>query len=198
MPSTDDAARAESPAFARLEAIWRPEVQRWRTPSLGRAEAELLGCLAAARGARRALELGTAIGLSAAYLAEGMGPEGRVVAVDLDSRRAAKARELWAAAGLADRVSLQEGDALALLPELGGGFDLVFVDLLWELGSSELGRQLGRGVATALVSGGLLVADNCSQRLPAAEGFLAEISGGTFRLWTVLPLRDGLLVATRS
>ncbi len=195
MPPADRAARA--PAFARLESIWRPEVQRWRTPSLGRVECELLGCLAAASGARRALELGTAIGLSAAYIAEGMGPEGRVVAVDLDGRRAARARELWATAGLSDRIHLREGDALALLPGLGGDFDLVFVDLLWEIGTGENGRQLGRGVASALRPGGLLVADNCSQRLPAAEGFLAEVAAGPFRLWTVVPLRDGMLVATR-
>lgn len=185
-------------AFARIEGIWRPEVQRWRTPSLGRAEAELLGCLAAASGARRALELGTAIGLSAAYLAEGMGPEGQVVAVDVDPRRGAKARELWAKAGLGARITLREGDALALLPELGSGFDLVFVDLLWELWESEKGTQLARGLTTALRSGGLLVADNSSERLPAADGFLREVASGPFRLWTVLPLRDGLLVAIRQ
>ena len=190
-----DGARAQ--VFARLESIWRPEVQRWRTPSLGRVECELLGCLAAASGARRALELGTAIGLSAAYLAEGMGPEGRVVAVDLDARRAAKARELWAVAGLAERITLREGDALGLLPDLGRAFDLVFVDLLWELGTSEKGRQLGRGVASALRSGGLLVADNCSRRLPAADGFLEEVAAGSFRTWTVVPLRDGMLLAIR-
>lgn len=193
-----DGGRAHNPAFARLESIWRPEVQRWRTPSLGRVEAELLGCLAAACGARRALELGTAIGLSAAYLAVGMGPEGRVVAVDLDPRRATKARELWAAAGLAERISLREGDALALLPDLGGDFDLVFIDLLWEIGTNEKGRRLGRGVASALRPGGLLVADNCSQRLPSAEGFLAEVAAGPFHPWTVVPLRDGMLLATRS
>ena len=193
-----DGGRGSNPAFARLESIWRPEVQRWRTPSLGRAECELLGCLAAASGARRALELGTAIGLSAAYLAEGMGPEGRVVAVDLDARRAAKARELWATAGLAERVSLHEGDALALLPTLGEDFDLVFVDLLWEIRTEDNGRRLARGVAGALRPGGLLVADNCSQRIPAAEAFLAEVAANAFRLWTVVPLRDGILIATRS
>ncbi len=194
MPPTDG---ARASVFSRLESIWRPEVQRWHTPSLGRAECELLGCLAAASGATRALELGTAIGLSAAYIAEGMGPRGRVVAVDLDARRAAKARELWAAAGLEERITLREGDALALLPDLGGDFDLVFVDLLWEIWTEDRGRRLARDVATALGTGGLLVADNCSERIPAAQGFLAEVAAGPFRLWTVVPLRDGMLVATR-
>lgn len=197
MPSRDHLGRPTPDAFARIEEIWRPEVQRWRTPSLGRADAEALGLLAAASGARRALELGSAIGLSAAYIAEGMGPAGRLIAVDLDPRRAAKARELWSRAGLAERITIREGDALDLLPQLGGDFDLVFVDLLWEMGEDDKGRRLARGVTAALRPGGLLVADNCSERLPAASSFLDEVAKAAFRLWTVLPLRDGFLVATR-
>ncbi len=50
----------------RIETLWRPEIARLRIPSLGRPEAGLLASVAAASGARRALELGTAIGYSAA------------------------------------------------------------------------------------------------------------------------------------
>src|SRR5712692_4087103 len=99
-------------ATASIEARWRPVIERMGIPSLGSSEAQLLATLAAANGARRALELGTAIGYSAAYLATAMGPSGRVTAVELDPERAAVARRLWLEAGLADRVTLHQSDAL--------------------------------------------------------------------------------------
>ena len=182
-------------ASDRIEALWRPEIARLRIPGVGRPEAELLATLAAVNGARRVLELGTAIGYSTAYLARGMGPTGRVTAVDLSPERSDVARQLWARAGLADRIALYEGDALELVSALGAGYDLVFVDLLWEIRVYELGRQLARHAAGALRPGGLLVADHCGQQVPAAGGLMEEIAAGPFRTTALLPLGDGVFVA---
>lgn len=184
-------------ATDRLESLWRPEISRLRIPSIGRSEAELLATLVAANGARRVLELGTAIGYSAAYLATGMGPAGRVTAVDLDPERAAVARRLWAAAGLAERITLHQGNALELASTLGADFDLVFVDLLWEIRQHELGRQLAGQVTAALRAGGTLVADNCGQGVPSAKGLMEEVAAGAFRVRTLLPLGDGVFVAVK-
>jgi predicted O-methyltransferase YrrM len=181
-----------------IEALWRPEIARQRIPSLGRSEAELLGVIAGAAGARRALEIGTAIGYSAAYLATGMGTAGRVVGVAPAPARAATARRLWAAAGLGGRVEVREGDALDLAARLGGDYDLVFVDILWELGREAQGRELSRHVAAALRPGGTIVADNCGQGIPAAAGFIAELTAGTCRVGTLLPIRDGLFIAVKA
>jgi predicted O-methyltransferase YrrM len=181
----------------KIETIWRPEIARLRIPSLGRTEAELLGVIAAASGARRALEIGTAIGYSAAYLAAGMGPDGRVVGLELDPARAAAARRLLATAWLDERAEVREGDALRIVPTLGGGFDLVFVDVLWEIGHESSGRELARQVAAALRSGGTIVADNCGQGIPAAAVFLAELTAGPCRVSTLLPIRDGLFVGVK-
>lgn len=181
-----------------LEALWRPEIARLRIPSVGRAEAELLATLAAATGGRRALELGTAIGYSAAYLAAGLGPEGRVTAVELNPERASLARRLWGEARLADRITLDEGNALSLLPTLGADYNLVFVDLLWEIREEDLGRQLARGVLAALRPGGILVADNAGQPIPAADALKAEVAHGHFRASTLLPLGDGVFIAVKE
>ncbi len=52
-------------------------------------------------------------------------------------------------------------------------------------------------MTAALRSGGVLVADNCGQKLPAAEGFVEAVATGPYRTHTVLPLRDGLLLAVK-
>src|SRR5690348_13675603 len=161
-----------------LEARWRPEIERLRIPSIGRSEAEFLATMAATTGATRVLELGTAIGYSAAYLATAMRPNGRVTAVDLNPERAAIARRLWAEAGLADRINLHEGDALKLAGQLGAEYDLVFVDLLWEIHERDLGRDLAEPVTAALRSGGVLIADNCGQQVPSSIGLMDAISDG--------------------
>jgi predicted O-methyltransferase YrrM len=181
-----------------IEAIWRPEIARLRIPSLARPEAELLATLAAVNAARRVIELGTAIGYSAAYLATGTGPEGQVTAVDLSEERAAVARRLWDNAGLSPRITLHQGNALDLIVTFGTGYDLVFVDLLWEIHEQELGRQLAESVAAALRSGGVLVADNCGQGVPAAVGLMEAVNAGPFRSGTLLPLGDGLFIAVKG
>jgi predicted O-methyltransferase YrrM len=181
-----------------LEAIWRPEIARLSIPSIARPEAELLASLAAATGSRRTFELGTAIGYSSAYLATGMGAAGHVDAVDLNPERAAVARRLWASAGLSEQISLHEGDALEVAQMLGSGFDLGFVDLLWEVHENDLGRELARLATIALRPGGILIADNCGQAIPAGVGFMAEVASGPFRTTTLLPLGDGVLLAVKE
>ena len=73
------------------------------------------------------LEVGTAIGYSTLHMAEQLS-EGRVVTLERDPERAARARDFLERAGVADRVELVEGDALETLPALDGPFDLLFVD----------------------------------------------------------------------
>ncbi len=183
--------------FAHIETLWRPEIARLGIPSIGRQEAELLATLAAVAGARRVLEVGTAIGYSAAYLSAGAGPASTVDAVELSPRRAEVARRLWREAGLDGRVRLHESDALTLLPSLTPGYDLVFVDLLWEIRHESAGRALAREVLRLLRAGGTLVADNCGQGIPAADGFIVEVVAACHAR-TLLPLRDGVLVAVKG
>lgn len=97
------------------------------TPLQGR----LLQLLVRLRGARAVLEIGTLGGYSALWLARGLPETGRLVTLERDPHHAAVARATFARAGLADRIALRDGDALATLPALhaeGARFDLVFID----------------------------------------------------------------------
>ena len=119
-------------------------------PEVGR----LLAILARAASARRILEIGTAIGYGAIWLARGA-PEARVLSIDADPQRLAAARGYLERAGVADRVELIEGKALEVLPRLPGPFDLVYIDAVKE----EYRRYLDH-VVPNLRLGGLVVCDN--------------------------------------
>ena len=99
--SRPDRVLAEMETRARHDGI--PVV----VPATGR----LLEVLALARGARRALEVGTAIGVSTLYIARGLATGGRVVSFEIDPERHAAAQDYLERAGVADRVELRLQDA---------------------------------------------------------------------------------------
>src|SRR6476646_7845374 len=69
----------------------------------------LLRVLATSIGARRILEIGTAIGYSGIWLARALPEDGMLVTMEFDEARAREARDNFARAGLADRVSVVVG-----------------------------------------------------------------------------------------
>ena len=113
------------------------------------------GLLALARreGAARILELGTAIGYTAAVLASAT-PTTRVETIERDPEHVALARANMADADLAERVTVHAGDFATVLPQLDGLFDLVFFD---GLGPTS---ALIDGLREMLAPGGLLVCGN--------------------------------------
>src|SRR3954471_18141492 len=88
----------------------------------------LLRVLATAVGATRVLEIGTAIGYSGIWLAGALPADGMLVTMERDQKRAARARENFMRAGLADRVNVMIGDASRMLAKVSGPFDLIFQD----------------------------------------------------------------------
>jgi predicted O-methyltransferase YrrM len=95
-------------------------------------QGQFLALLTQAVGARQVLEIGTLGGYSTIWFARAVGPEGRVVTLELDADRARVAAANLARAGVAGRVSSRTGratDTLAALAAEGSGpFDLVFID----------------------------------------------------------------------
>jgi predicted O-methyltransferase YrrM len=84
-------------------------------------------------GARRCLELGTFTGYSSLAVALALPPDGRMICCDVSEEWTRVARRFWDEAGVADRIELRLGPALASLDALlaeggAGGFDYAFVD----------------------------------------------------------------------
>lgn len=91
------------------------------------SEGPLLGVIAGAAGARRIVELGTALGYTALWLAHGA-PEAQIDTIERDPEHVRIAREHFAAAGCASRITVHHGDFETVLPTLAPPYDMGFFD----------------------------------------------------------------------
>lgn len=169
----------------------------------------LLHVLARASGARRVLEVGTAIGVSTLYLARAVPEDGTVVSFEIDPERQQAARSYLERAGVADRVDLRLQDARAGLAELDGEFDFAFLDGV----KAQYGDYFD-GVMPRLRSGGVLTVDNVLRRGHVAEGRSSgDLSDEQIEMArafnqrlvedrqlssTITPVGDGVLIAVKD
>jgi caffeoyl-CoA O-methyltransferase len=144
----------------------------------------LLELLARATGAERAVEVGTAIGVSTLHLARG---GAHVTSFEIDAGRHEAAKDYLARAGLSDRVDLRLQDATEGLAELTGQFDLAFIDGP----KQEYGSHLDR-VVELVRPGGLIAVDNVLMGGTVATGQPDQIWSAD-RISTVRDLNDRLM-----
>jgi caffeoyl-CoA O-methyltransferase len=172
---------------------------------IGDDQAVLLEILARATGARRALEIGTFTGYSALALARGMGPEGRLLCLDISEEWTAIARAHWEKAGVADRIELRIGPALDTLRDLPPVlFDLAFVDAD-KSGYGDYYEEL----VPRIRPGGLLLVDNTlwggsvldekndTEDTLAIRAVNERIAADPRVRVVLLPIGDGLTIAQR-
>src|SRR3989440_10207179 len=126
-----------------------------RVPIADREVALFLEITARATNAKRALECGMAIGYSVIHLLRGMGSDGRVVTIDPSDEMIKAAEGYLSRAGLRDRVDINKGYALEVIPELEGSFDLLFIDAVKEEYRGYLDLALPK-----LRVGGVVICDN--------------------------------------
>jgi len=102
------------------------------TINVSSAQGKLLHLVARVQGARKILELGTLGGYSTIWLARALPPDGRLISLEVDPKRAEIARANIARAELANMVEIKVGRAAdsmqKLLAEGRGPFDLIFID----------------------------------------------------------------------
>ncbi len=175
------------------------EAKRENIPIIGPVVGELLHILVSAAGSRKILELGTATGYSAIYLASACKPiDGHVVTLENNIDRAARAKHNFAKAGLSDRIEIHVIDALEVLPQLQGDFDFIFLDI-----EKKDYIKVLPDCQRLLVKGGLLMADNVGFK--DADGFNRTIAvhdaWRSIPLFSFLPLhspeKDALCLALR-
>ncbi|HEX8458029.1 MAG TPA: O-methyltransferase [Pyrinomonadaceae bacterium] len=126
-----------------------------RVPIADREVALFLEITARATGARKVLEVGMAIGYAVLHLLRGMGADGRVVTIEPSEEMIARASDYFQRAGVNERVRIERGYALEVIPKLTEQFDLVYLDALKEEYEDYLDLSL-----PLLRAGGVVIVDN--------------------------------------
>ena len=124
-------------------------------PSADREVARFIEITARAIKAKRCLEIGMAIGYTTIHLARAVGEGGLVVTIDPSDEMISAAEGYLVRAGLHDRVRIERGKALDVIPHLRDSFDLIFIDAVKEEYTDYLRLSLLR-----LRSGGVVIVDN--------------------------------------
>jgi predicted O-methyltransferase YrrM len=182
-------------------------------PIVGPAVGRLFYQYAKLIDAKTVFEMGSAIGYSTIWWAKAVGEGGKVHYTDGSRKNADEARRYFDQAGVADRIEVHIGDALELLSERKEQFDVLFSDV-----DKHDYPRVFHMAAARVRKGGLYVTDNTlwsgkvayaagNPEMPKPASDDKETQGVVElnRLlyaspdWftTIVPLRDGVAVATR-
>jgi len=174
-----------------------------RVPIADREVARFIEITARITKARKALEIGMAIGYSVVHLARGMGEGGVVVTIEPSDEMISAATDYLKRAGLLDRVEIERGKALEVMPRLEEAFDLLFIDALKEEYSQylDLGLPLLRAGGVVIVDnllwGGRVATGDTESSTVALREFNRYFINHSQLLAEVLPVGDGLGYAVK-
>ncbi len=196
--------RERAPVLSEMEAHARRDGIPIVEPETGM----LLEILALARGARRVVEVGTAIGVSTLYIARALPGDGMIVSFDIDEDRHNAAKGYLERAGVLDRADLRLEDARSGLRSLQGPFDMAFIDGVkaqygdyLDLLLPLLGDRAVLVVDNVLMSG--TVAEGRSdgrwtqEQIAGSRAFTRRVLSLEQFVATVTPVGDGVLVAVQ-
>lgn len=94
----------------------------------GNLQGQFLKMICRMIGAKRVLEIGTYTGYAAISMASGLGEGGILHTIDVNDELEDFTRGYIEKSGLQERIVFHVGDAREIIPRLGKGFDLVFID----------------------------------------------------------------------
>jgi caffeoyl-CoA O-methyltransferase len=182
-------------------------------PTVGPAVGGWLQQLAGVVGAERVFEFGSGYGYSAYWFARALPNDGEIVLTEIDVEELDDARENLARGGFEDIARFELGDAIDIVEEYDGPFDLVLID-------NEKDRYVEafEAVRSKVPVGGVVVADNMTagpfefeeiHRLVVEGGdsdndmatgvaaYLEHVRSDDAFETTLLPLGEGLAVTRR-
>lgn len=170
---------------------------------VGRVEGTFLRMLVAISGARRILELGTFTGYSALMMASALPDDGILLTLDNNEGHLSIARRYFSMVEYGKKIRPLLGNALDILRELEGPFDLVFIDADKENYPAYYEMAMER-----LQNGGLIIVDNAlrggavvspEDETDRATDKLNRIVAKDARVENVLlTVRDGIMIARKK
>ena len=186
------------------------EAIRDYVPIIRKESQSLLRVLLKIKKPGQVLEVGTAIGFSAILMGECLPEDSHLTTIEKYEKRIPVAKENFKLAGMENKITLLEGDAVEVLKGLEGPYDFIFMD-------AAKGQYIHflPEVLRLLAPGGILVSDNVLQDGDVVESRYAVIrrnrtihSRMRDYLWTlkhmegletmVLPIGDGMTVSVKE
>lgn len=179
----------------------------------GHVQGRLLKMLCRLTNAHRVLELGTFSGYSALSMAEGLTPDPMTGVCELHTIEVFDELEdflrdvMQRAGDLGKNIHLHFGDALQIVPQLEGEFDLVFIDA-----DKRIYDQYYEMILPRVRRGGLILADNTlwdgkvldpspkesDTQTRGLQRFNDLVANDSRVEKVILPMRDGLTLITKK
>ena len=165
-------ARAQEPDKTSAE-FRKAFLEQFRRTGLSTApeDAMMLRILIESTNAKRGIEVGVAAGFGAINM--GIAFErtgGHLYSLEIDPKRAEDSRQNVAKVGLEKTVTVMQGDALKLLPDLKGEFDFIFIDA----NKPDYLKYL-KAIEPKLKRGAVIVGDNVIVSARAMADFLTYL-----------------------
>lgn len=172
----------------------------------GQLQGKMLEILTKMINPKLVLEIGTYTGYSAICMARGLNKSGKLITIDINDELETMVRGFFEESGLAEQIDYRLGNALDLLPEIEGPFDLVFID------ADKINNEKYYDLIIEKINpGGILMADNVlwSGKVLVEEGqkidkdtqaildFNAKINNDSRVENVLLPVRDGIMIARK-
>jgi predicted O-methyltransferase YrrM len=152
------------------------------------------------------LEIGTYTGYSGICMARGLAKNGKLITLDINDELETMVRGFFDESGLSDQIEYRLGNALELIPQIDGPFDLVFID------ADKINYQRYYDLIIDKVpNGGIILADNVlwSGKILVKEDqkidkdtqsildFNAYVQADPRVENVLLPIRDGVMMARK-
>jgi len=176
-------------------------------PIIRKEMQSFLKVLLAMRKPKHILEIGSAIGFSTILMGEYTDDECKITTIEKYEKRIPIALKNFKRAGMQDKITLLEGDALEIMTNLSGQYDMVFMDAAKAQYINFLPE-----VRRLLVNGGILISDNVLQDGDIIESrfavtrrkrtihsrmreYLYELTHAEEFTTTILPIGDGVTMS---
>jgi predicted O-methyltransferase YrrM len=164
--------RAVAPDHDRIQREMADYARENGFPIIGPEAGATLRLLARLTDARRVFEFGSGFGYSAYWFAMGARDDATFVLTEFDADELSMARDFFERAGLDTKTTFRQGDAVAIVDDYDGPFDVVLVDHQKSRYADAFEK-----VREKVAPGGVVVADNVTHG-PADTAALARHAEG--------------------
>jgi len=175
------------------KGICNDKVEALKYLNITRDTGEFLRVLVLATRSSKILEVGTSNGYSTICFASSIPPDGTVTTIEYSEQKADEALANFERAGLANRINLLQGEAQAVLKDLSGQYDLIFLDA-----DRSKYMDMVQDISRLLKIGGLIVCDNAISHESELAEFTTYFKSQQNFSTSLVPVGKGEFLAHKS